>query len=39
MEAGEKVEKVRQVFENYLGELRNKFTVISKNKVRIKDQK
>ena len=39
MESEEKVEKVRLVFENYLGELRNRFTVISKNKVRIKDQK
>jgi predicted nuclease of predicted toxin-antitoxin system len=39
MEAEEKVGKVRQVFENYLAELRNRFTVISKNKVRIKDQK
>lgn len=39
MEAEEKAKKVRRVFEIYLGELRNRFTVISKNKVRIKDQK
>ncbi|MCB9282635.1 MAG: DUF5615 family PIN-like protein [Lewinellaceae bacterium] len=34
----EKIEKIRQVLENYLEDLRRKFTVISKDKVRIKDQ-
>ncbi|MBK7410052.1 MAG: DUF5615 family PIN-like protein [Saprospirales bacterium] len=34
----EKIEKVSQVLENYLQDLRGKFTVISKDKVRIKDQ-
>jgi len=34
----EKVEKICQVLENYLEDLRGKFTVISKDKVRIRDQ-
>lgn len=39
VEVEQKVKKVRQVIDSYLGELRDRFTVISKNKVRIKDQK
>lgn len=35
----EKIEKVLQVMQRYLPELRGKFTVISKDKVRVKDQK
>ena len=34
----EKIKKIREVFENYIKELKNNFTVISEKKVRIKKQ-